>query len=98
MKTKTVEFDSKFHSDAPFTNVDIRFRSEFELQSLIDALTLLRDGEVDCVEIEDSDDDPVIGLGAAIYFNRPGLDRDETDINCMAAAEDLIMRYQQSES
>lgn len=97
MKSKTINADSKFHSDAPFTNVDIVFKSESEIEGLIEALKgLLSDGNTKLVELDDIETESNLGLGATVYFHRPGHQRDETDELCLKSAEDLIMRYQRN--
>jgi len=96
MRKLTSKANSKFHSDAPFTNVDVVFDNEEQLKSLIASLqSLLSEDDVEYVEIEDSESTEY-GLGASLYFHRVGFKRDETDVSCIKSAENLIMRHQNS--
>jgi hypothetical protein len=95
MKNIQLSADTKFHSDAPFTNVDVVFSSNHQLEQLIEALqALLNDENIELVELADDASTGDEGLEAAVYFHKPGFKRDETDESCLKSAANLIMRYQ----
>jgi hypothetical protein len=89
MKKLTAHADVKFHSQMPFTNVDVCFRTREELARLIAALQgLLETPEVErSVFLEDSHDAAASdALSAEVCFHAPGFVRDELDLRCLSAA------------
>jgi hypothetical protein len=53
---------------------------------------LLLDPDIETVEIDDDESSADEGRGVTVYFHEPGLNRDATDLGCLASASDLIMR------
>ena len=91
--------DTKFHSDAPFTGVDVVFKSREQIEALINGLQkLLAEASIaEILEVEDDNSTGDEGLSAPIYFHAPGFSRDTIDLRCLAAAADLMMQYQDDE-
>lgn len=89
-----IHSDVKFHSQMPFTNIDVCFRNREELAALIAGLQTLLGGETDgelCLSdpasyLPEYPDDESGGLAASICFHAPGHQRDEIDLRCLAAA------------
>jgi len=84
-----ISADTKFHSDAPFTGVDVVFKSTEQIEALIDALRrLLTGASNEIVELEDDNATGDEGLSAPIYFHGLGFGRDDLDLRCLASAAD----------
>ena len=94
MSKDTIHTDAKFHSQMPFTNIDVCFRTREELAALIAGLQKLlgaaADGELCLCDpasyLPDCPDDESGGLAASVCFHAPGYQRDEIDLRCLAAA------------
>jgi hypothetical protein len=92
----TISADTKFHSDAPFTGIDVVFKSKAQIEELIEGLRrlLAEPPPIEIVELEDDSWTGNKGLSAPVYFHAPGFVRDELDLRCLESAADLILRYQ----
>ena len=94
MSKTTLHADAKFHSQMPFTNVDVCFHNREELVALIAGLQKLLDADTGAElhlldpasYLPDSPDDESGGLAASVSFHVPGHQRDETDLRCLRAA------------
>jgi hypothetical protein len=89
MKKVKAHADVKFHSQMPFTNVDVCFHTREEMMQLIAALQGLvekADAQA-CVFLENSDEPPASdALPAEACFHAPGFVRDDLDLRCLSAA------------
>ena len=91
---ETINADVQFHSQMPFTNVDVCFRSSAELNDLIEKLKQLldqsasSDSEVTLAHPHSYQPDPEgpepEGMPTSISFHAPGHERD--DRRCLSAA------------
>ena len=94
MREETYHADAKFHSQMPFTNVDVCFRDREELASLIAGLQKLLGAETSgelylcdpASYLPEHPDDDSGGLAASVCFHSPGYQRDELDLRCLRAA------------
>jgi hypothetical protein len=101
---ETVHSDVQFHSQMPFTNVDVCFRNRSELEALIQALQKLldpstpTDSEVTLAHphsyLPDAEGPEPEGMPTGVTFHVPGYERDDLDLRCIEAArahlEELI--------
>jgi hypothetical protein len=92
--------DVKFHSQMPFTNVDVCFRNAKELEQLIQALQHLlgaisSDEHITLADPSHYPDQEQIhpdeGLPTTVTFHAPGHRRDSTDLRCLAAARSHLL-------
>ena len=94
MSQETIHADMKFHSEMPFTNVDVCFYTREELKALIAGLQKLLTAEGDEVlylcdpasYLPGHRDDESGGFAASVCFHAPGYRRDEVDLGCLGAA------------
>lgn len=94
MSKDTLHADAKFHSQIPFTNIDVCFRNREELAALIAGLQKLLGAENDgmlhlCDPASyrpEHPDDESGGLAASVCFHAPGYQRDDLDLRCLGAA------------
>lgn len=95
MKGNTVHADVKFHSQMPFTNVDVCFRDRSELQDFIAALQLLLTADKQAPGLTladpasylpDAPEPTQESLATSVTFHPPGHVRDELDLRCLASA------------
>ena len=94
MSKDTLHADAKFHSQMPFTNVDVCFRDREELVALIAGLQKLLGAETDGVlylcdpasYLPEHPDDESGGLAASVCFHAPGYQRDDVDLRCLGSA------------
>ena len=94
MSKETVHADAKFHSQMPFTNVDVCFRDREELALFIAGLQKLLGTETNgslylcdpASYLPGHPDDDSGGLPASVSFHAPGYQRDELDLRCLGAA------------
>ena len=94
MSKDTIHADAKFHSQMPFTNIDVCFQNQEELAALIAGLQKLLGAETEGVlylcdpasYLPEYPDDDSGGLAASICFHAPGYQRDDLDLRCLAAA------------
>lgn len=97
MDRPTVHADVKFHSQMPFTSVDVCFRTREELEALIAGLQQLleQEGQADAVlyladpasYLPEHEDPEPLGLGTSVCFHPPGHVRDDLDQRCLTAAQ-----------
>ena len=98
MKKITAWADVKFHSQMPFTNVDVCFRTREELAQFIAALQELLEASdlqtslylKDSVVSPDGSAGVVDALATDLCFHPPGFVRDELDLRCLAAARSRL--------
>ena len=94
MNKQVIHADAKFHSQMPFTNVDVCFHHREQLVALIEGLQKLLDADTGAElhlcdpasYLPDSPDDESGGLPASVSFHAPGYQRDEIDLRCLSAA------------
>jgi hypothetical protein len=95
VEKQTVHADVKFHSQMPFTTVDVCFRTREELEALIAGLQRLLESGAEGKLLYLSDpasylseyhDPEPLGLATEVCFHPPGHVRDEIDQRCLAAA------------
>lgn len=94
MSKEVIHADVKFHSQMPFTNVDVCFNSREELAALISTLQMLLGSGASELSylcdpasyLPEHPDDESGGLAASICFHAPGYQRDEIDRRCLVAA------------
>jgi hypothetical protein len=94
MSKATIHADAKFHSQMPFTNIDVCFHSREQLAALIAGLQKLLDEETDgalhlcdpASYLPEFTDDESGGLAASVCFHAPGYQRDDIDLRCLASA------------
>ena len=85
-----VKADVKFAGCPNYLHVDVRFRSKEEIDTLISALTRLRDTQgydFDHVHLQDISLAYGRIVEAEVAFNRPGLERDELSMDMLTEAQ-----------
>lgn len=93
---ETVHADVQFHSQMPFTNVDVCFRNRTELENLIEKLQQLLEPSVSTESevtlahphsyLPNAEGPEPEGMATSICFHPPGYARDEIDLRCLVAA------------
>ncbi len=96
MDKQTIHADVKFHSQMPFTTVDVCFRTRGQLEALIAGLQQLLTAGDDAAALlhltdpasylPDHEEPASAGLATEVCFHPPGHVRDEFDQRCLAAA------------
>ncbi len=88
-----IKADVKFMGKPPWLCVDVRFRNRAELDALIQALTILRDGgrqDFDHVHLQDISLTVSGSRGTEVTFYRHGKKRDNAARLCLLEAKQFL--------